>query len=417
VTAGGADRGAGPPGPGWVSATAVGDSRDLLTVNTGSSSLKVAVYRLGDGEVRALSITVLRIGRADGRVRVVDGRGDVLADAEMPIEDHAAALAAALEWLRRCRLEDGLAAVGHRIVYGGDLREPRLITPALLDELERFIPIDPEHLPQAIAAIRAIARLRPDLPQVACFDTAFHAGMPRVARLYALPRPLIEAGILRRGFHGLSYEYVLGELGRLEPRAVSGRVVLAHLGSGASMVAVQGGVSVDTTMGFTPTGGLVMGTRPGDLDPGVLLYLLQVRGIAPAALNHLLNHESGLLGLSGTTADMRDLLARAPDDPRAAEAVELFCYQAKKHLGGLIAVLGGLDMLVFTGGIGEHAAPVRQRICERLEAFGIVLDPDRNAANAPVISRPDSPVTVRIIPTDEDRVIARHVHRILAAQR
>ncbi|MBX6771050.1 MAG: acetate/propionate family kinase [Chloroflexi bacterium] len=388
----------------------------MLTINTGSSSLKAAVYRLDDREGRLLSITVLRIGHVDGRVRVVDEQGNVLADRGMPVEDHAAALVTILEWLRQQHLEDGLAAVGHRIVYGGELYEPQLITPSLVEELERLIPVDPEHLPQAIAAIRTFTHLHPDLPQVACFDTAFHAGMPRVARLYALPRPLIEAGILRHGFHGLSYEYVFGELRRLDPQAMGSRVVLAHLGSGASMVAVRGGVSIDTTMGFTPTGGLVMGTRPGDLDPGVLLYLLQVRGIGPSALNHLLNQESGLLGLSGTTADMQDLLTRAPADPRAAEAVELFCYQAKKYLGGLIAVLGGLDVLVFTGGIGEHAAPVRQRICERLEALGIALDPDRNAANAPVISRPDSPVTVRIIPTDEDCVIARHVRRIIAGK-
>jgi acetate kinase len=258
-----------------------------------------------------------------------------------------------------------------------------------------------------------VGRAYPAVPQVACFDTAFHSRMPRVARLYALPRRLAEEGIIRYGFHGLSYEYVMEELRRLEPEAAAGRVVVAHLGNGASMAAVRGGVGVDTTMGFTPTGGLVMGTRSGDLDPSVPLYLLGERGLTPAEVSDLLNKQAGLQGVSGTSADMRDLLDREPDDRRAAEAVALFCYQAKKFLGALAAALGGLDALVFTGGIGEHSATVRERVCEGLEFLGIRLDPDRNGAHSPVISSDATAVTVRVVPTDEDLMVARHTRRLI----
>jgi acetate kinase len=237
--------------------------------------------------------------------------------------------------------------------------------------------------------------------------------MPRVARLYALPRDLAEGGVLRYGFHGLSYEYVVGELRRVDRAAYDGRVVVAHLGNGASMAAVRGGVGVDTTMGFTPTGGLVMGTRSGDLDPGVPLYLLEERGLTPTEVSDLVNKQAGLLGVSGTSADMRDLLDREAYDVRAAEAVALFCYQAKKFLGALAAALGGLDALVFTGGIGEHSATVRERICEGLGFLDIRLDPDRNSAHAPVISSEDTAVSVRVIPTDEDLMVARHTRRLI----
>jgi len=280
-------------------------------------------------------------------------------------------------------------------------------------DLRALVPIDPNHLPQAIAAIEAVVRAYPAVPQVVCFDTAFHSRMPRVARLYALPRDLAEGGVVRYGFHGLSYEYVVGELRRLDRGAYDGRVVVAHLGNGASMAAVRGGVGVDTTMGFTSTGGLVMGTRSGDLDPGVPLFLLEERGMSPTEVSDLVNKQAGLLGVSGTSADMRDLLEREAYDGRAAEAVALFCYQAKKFLGALAAALGGLDALVFTGGIGEHAAPVRERVCEGLGFIGIRLDPDRNAAHAPVISSDDAAVTVRVVPTDEDLMVARHTRRLI----
>jgi acetate kinase len=253
------------------------------------------------------------------------------------------------------------------------------------------------------------------MPQAAAFDTTFHSRMSRVARLFALPRQFLEEGILRYGFHGLSYEYVMGELTFLNPDAAAGRIVIAHLGNGASMVGVRDGVGVDTTMGFTPTGGLAMGTRTGDLDPGVLVYLLEEKGFNPQKIGELVNRQAGLLGVSETSADMRDLLSREPDDPRAAEAVALFCYQAKKFLGALAAALGGLDTLVFTGGIGEHAATVRWRICSGLEFLGVRIDPRRNAAHAPIVSRDDESVTVRVIPTDEDLMIARHTRELVSS--
>jgi acetate kinase len=394
------------------------DARRLLTINTGSSSLKAALYRLRDDttETPELRAEASKIGGQGGGMRLADDRDETLDERRDELPDHAAALDALMSRLRDRGLDrDGLAAVGHRIVHGGDRhREPQRITPGVVADLRALVPIDPNHLPQAIAAIEAVGRAYPAVPQVACFDTAFHSRMPRVARLYALPSRLAEeAGIIRYGFHGLSYEYVMEELRRLEPEAAAGRVVVAHLGNGASMAAVRGGVGVDTTMGFTPTGGLVMGTRSGDLDPSVPLYLLEERGLTPTEVSDLLNKQAGLLGVSGTSADMRDLLDREPDDGRAAEAVALFCYQAKKFLGALAAALGGLDALVFTGGIGEHSATVRERVCEGLEFLAIRLDPDRNAAHAPVISSDDAPVTVRVVPTDEDLMVARHTSRLI----
>jgi acetate kinase len=285
----------------------------------------------------------------------------------------------------------------------------------MLAELEELAAVDPDHLPQAIAGIRIALEAYPKVPQVACFDTAFHRNKPRVATLYPLPRDLIDAGVVRYGFHGLSCEYVVDRLRAEAPAEANGLVVIAHLGSGASMTAVRGGVGIDTTMGFSPTGGLMMGTRSGDLDPGVLLFLLRERGLRADALSELLNKRSGLIGVSGASADMRDLLAREGSDVRAAEAVELFCYQARKFLGGLVAALGGLDSLVFTGGIGEHAAAVRSRICTAFQFLDLELDEQRNAGHAPIISAEQSRVTVRVLPTDEALVIARHTCRLVQA--
>jgi acetate kinase len=366
-------------------------------------------------ETPELRAEASRIGGRGG-LRLADARGETLDEVRDDLPDHSAALDALMSRLRDRGLDrDDLAAVGHRIVHGGDRhREPQRVTPELVADLRALVPIDPNHLPQAIAAIEAVGRAYPAVPQVACFDTAFHSRMPRVARLYALPSRLAEEGIIRYGFHGLSYEYVMEELRRLDREAAAGRVVFAHLGNGASMAAVRGGVGVDTTMGFTPTGGLVMGTRSGDLDPSVPLFLLEERGLTPIEVSDLVNKQAGLLGVSGTSADMRDLLDREPDDRRAGEAVALFCYQAKKFLGALAAALGGLDALVFTGGIGEHAAPVRERVCEDLEFLGIRLDPDRNRAHAPVISSDGTRVTVRVIPTDENLMVARHTRRLVA---
>jgi acetate kinase len=389
----------------------------LLTINTGSSSLKAALYRLREDttETPELRAEASRIGDPGGGLRLADARGETLDERQDDLQNHTAALDALLSQLRDRWLDrDDLAAVGHRIVHGGDRhREPERVAPEVVADLRALVPIDPNHLPQAIAAIETVGRAYPAVPQVVCFDTAFHSRMPRVARLYALPRDLAEGGVVRYGFHGLSYEYVMGELRRVDCEAVDGRIVVAHLGNGASMAAVRGGVGVDTTMGFTPTGGLVMGTRSGDLDPSVPLFLLQERGLTPTEVSDLVNKQAGLLGVSGTSADMRELLEREAYDGRSAEAVALFCYQAKKFLGALAAALGGLDALVFTGGIGEHAAPVRERICKGFEFLGIRLDPERNEAHAPVISSDDSSVSVRVVPTDEDLMVARHTRRLI----
>jgi len=393
----------------------------LLTINTGSSSLKAALYTtaVGAGRVgqREVSLRAERIGKEGARLRITAAGDKVLLDSARELPDHAAALAAFTGWLREARPELAVTAIGHRIVHGGaHHREPERVTAALLDDLRALVPIDPEHLPQALAAIDAVGRDFSDVPQVACFDTAFHRQMPPVARRYALPREYEEAGLLRYGFHGLSYEYIMATLHAEDAMAARGRIVIAHLGSGASMVAVREGVGRETTMGFSPTGGLVMGTRVGDLDPTVLLYLLAERGLSVAAVTELVNKCGGLLGVSGTSGDMRELLDRAGRDPRAAEAIELFCYTAKKWVGALVATLGGLDTLVFTGGIGERAAPVRAAICDGLGFLGVTIDAERNAAHATQIAAAGATVAVRVLPTDEDLMIARHTARLVAQE-
>jgi acetate kinase len=301
-------------------------------------------------------------------------------------------------------------------VHGGARhRDPLRITSDVLRDLNELTSLDPNHMPQALAAIQATMEMYPAVTQIACFDTAFHHSLPRVAQMYALPRRFTDAAVRRYGFHGLSCEYIMRTLTRLDPPAASGRVIIAHLGSGASLTAVQNGRSVETTMGFSPTGGVVMGTRTGDLDPGVLLHALQNDHMNTDALNRLVNHDAGLLGVSETSQDMRDLLAREAADPRAADAIALFCYTVKKAIGSLVAVLGGIDTLVFTGGIGEHAAVVRQRICHGLQSFGIDVNAARNADDAAIISADGGAVTIRVVATDEDRMLARHAADTLTA--
>jgi acetate kinase len=388
-------------------------TRRLLTINVGSSSLKAVLYRLGTTETAELRATAERIGSPNSRLRVADAQGTVLHQRSGALPDHPTALDSLFTWLRAERLDKELSAIGQRVVQGGSrYSAPTLITDSLLAVLRSLVPLDTEHLPQALQVIEFLRDAYPSVPQVACFDTAFHRQMPPVAQMYPLPRNLWDAGVARYGFHGLSYEYILQELRALDGDAADGRVIVAHLGHGASMAAVHHGVAVDTTMGLTPTGGLVMSTRTGDLDPGVLLFLLESRGLTPAALSRLVNKEAGLLGVSGSTADMQDLLACEAMDSRAADAVALFCYQARKHLGGLVASLGGLDTLVFTAGIGEHSAVIRTRICDGLGYLGLELDAGRNAEHAPIISDDASRVVVRVIPTDEDLMIARHTHRL-----
>jgi acetate kinase len=304
-------------------------------------------------------------------------------------------------------------AVGHRVVHGGVTHvAPERITDALLSDLRTLMPIDPDHMPQALEAIEAITERYPNVPQVACFDTAFHRTMPMLAQRYALPRWTVDAGVRRYGFHGLSCEFIVSRLTELETATLGGRTLIAHLGNGASITAVERGVSVETTMGFSPTGGVMMGTRSGDLDPAVLTYLGRTAHRDLDSLDHLTNHESGLLGVSGLSSDVRVLL-NASASASAKEAIDLFCYTARKYMGALAAVLDGVDTVVFTGGIGEHAAVIRDGICRGLGHLGIRLDPERNASSADVISASGNTVTVRVIATDEELVIAKHVRHLL----
>lgn len=387
----------------------------ILTLNSGSSSLKAAVYRVAGGETQTLSAIIEGIGQAVTRMRIQGAKGETLLDKKTGLTDHSEALTALADWLSEQDSDRDFDAIGYRIVYGGSgFYQPQRVTPELVAALHKLAPMDPDHLPQACANIETMARRYPHLPQVAAFDTAFHRHMPRVAQRYALSPRFAKAGIIRLGFHGLSYEYIMQALRVLDPAAANGRVVIAHLGSGASMAAVRDGHSIDTSMGFTPLAGLVMSTRCGDLDPGIVLYLLQERGMSTTVINELLNQRSGLRGISGVSGDMRELLDQEMTNPRAAEAIESFCYQARKYIGAYAAALGGLDTLIFTAGIGERSAVIRARICAGLTFLGVALDDVRNESHAPVISCDGAAVTVRVIPTDEDRMIARHTWRIVA---
>jgi acetate kinase len=328
--------------------------------------------------------------------------------------DYPSAAAFLTDWLAEQSGFETVQAVGHRLVYGMERTAPEVVTPELIEELRRISPYDPDHLPGEIELIEAFRQRHPKLPQVACYDTAFHRTMPRVAKMLPIPRRYDAKGVQRYGFHGLSYAYLMQELARLgDPAATKGRVILAHLGNGASMAAVLDGKSIDTSMGFTPTAGLVMSTRTGDLDPGVAPYLARTDQMTSEQFYEMANHKSGLLGISETSSDMRDLLASEAHDFRAAEAVALFCYQAKKWIGAFAAALGGLDTLVFAGGIGENAPIVRARICEGLGFLGIALSESRNSESAAVISTDESRATIRVIPTDEDLMIAQSVRRVL----
>jgi acetate kinase len=381
----------------------------ILSLNGGSSSLKLGLYELGTTETRLAAGAVEGIGTERGQCWMRDAAGQSLDDAPGDFADSRVAVHAVFAVMETLRLPPP-DAVGHRVVQGGpDLAPPERVDARLVAALRRLVPLAPLHLPAEIDAIEAVAARFPSLPQAVCFDTAFHRRMPELAQRFPLPPALWDRGIRRYGFHGLSYEYVVGTVGAAELR----RAVIAHLGNGASMVAVREGQPLDTTMGFTPSGGFMMGTRSGDLDPGVLLHLLVHEGWDTAALECLVSREAGLLGVSGITSDMRTLLEQRAGDPRAALAVEMFCYQLRKHVGALAAVLGGLDTLVFTGGIGERAAPVRREVCEGLGHLGVRLDRVRNDAHAAVISVSDSACTVRVVPTDEGLVIARHTRAVL----
>jgi acetate kinase len=390
----------------------------ILTINSGSSSIKFALYRATDPLELLLRGWIDRIGTHDTEVTITDATTRQSQRLAMTAGDHRDCALWLLDWLAHTGSINHLAAVGHRVVHGGPTyRRPERVTPEMLVELRRLSPYDPEHLPAEIDFIEAVHTHHPLLPQVACFDTAFHRELPRVAQMLPIPRRYESLGLHRYGFHGLSYAYLAKQVAKIGSDAeVHGRIIFAHLGSGASMAAVRDGHPVDTTMGFTPTSGLMMSRRSGDLDPGLVSFLARTQGMDAERFHHMVNTESGLLGVSETSSDMRDLLEREPHDLRAAEAIALFCYQAKKWVGALTAALGGLNTLVFSGGIGEHAPSIRARICQGLEFLGIAIDEARNATSDEVISATHSRVVVRVMHTDEEGEIAHAVMFELGAQ-
>ncbi len=386
----------------------------ILTINSGSSSLKFALYDMGQHEKLILSGAIDGIGFHRGCFHIEDNQGSILISQSFNISDYDIAVVQLLRWLKKQNYLKFLDAVGHRLVHGGSKYfQPSLVSSKLMEELHDLTPISPDHLPQELKVIRTISRYHPNIKQIVCFDTAFHRNMPDLAQLYALPKWLRDEGIMRYGFHGLSYEYIIDYLKKdVGKDTANGRLIIAHLGNGASMVATSRGKSVDTTMGFTPTGGLMMSTRSGDLDPGVILYLLRQKNLSPSEVTDIVNKQAGLLAISRISPDMKQLL-EMKNNADAAEAVNLFCYQAKKFLGSLTTVLGGLDTLIFTGGIGENSPPIRKRICENMELFGIRLDTNRNGDNAQIISEDNSTATVRVIKTNEQLMIARHTKNCL----
>jgi len=391
----------------------------ILTINAGSSSIKFALF--ADNET--IPARPELVGQIDGigaspHIKAKDASGRTLEDVDLDLAGHPESQhRAALEYLvRRLHDQEGnwqIAGVGHRVVHGAEkYSQPIRIDDATVAQLKAFIPLAPLHQPHNIAGIEAMRAALPGIPQIACFDTAFHRTQPAVAQLFALPRRITAQGVRRYGFHGLSYEYIADVLPQhLEAARANGRVIVAHLGNGASMCAMLNRRSQASTMGFTAVEGLMMGTRTGSLDPGVLLYLMDYDGMDVKALTNLLYKESGLLGVSGISQDMRELLAS--NRPEAAEAVELFCYRIVREIGSLTAALGGLDALVFTGGIGEHAAPVRERVCAHLRWLGVELDSASNAADAQVVSTPASATTVLVLPTNEEWMLARHTAELI----
>ncbi|MEO6053023.1 MAG: acetate/propionate family kinase [Chthoniobacterales bacterium] len=390
------------------------DNPCILTINGGSSSIRFALYQISVPLKRRLFGKIDRIGQSGATLSFNNLANNEHGSHSIAAADHKSAANLLIDWLEKQTDFASTGAVGHRVVHGMKHMEPEIVSPELIEELHQIEPYDPDHLPGEMALIEIFRKRHPKLPQVVCFDTAFHRTMPRVATLLPLPRRFDAKGVQRYGFHGLSYAYLMEELTRVAgAKAAQGRVILAHLGSGASLAAVHGRKSIDTSMGFTPAAGMPMSTRSGDLDPGLVPYLEQTEKMTAREFYKMVNHESGLLGISETSSDMRDLLTQEVEDIRAAEAVALFCYQAKKWIGAYAAALGGLDTVVFAGGIGENAPSVRARICEGLGFLGIELNESHNAKTAAVISTDASRVTVRVIQTDEELMIARSTCRIL----
>ena len=388
--------------------------KGVLTINGGSSSIKFALYQIGEPMDRILAGKIDRIGLSGTTLTFSEASNGQQVSLDVEISAQHAAADFLIEWLEQRTDFSTLSAIGHRVVHGMRYTESQVISQSVLDELHRISSYDPQHLPAEIKLIEKFRQHYPHLPQVACFDTAFHQSLPRVAKLLPIPRRFDAIGIQRYGFHGLSYAYLMQQLEKIAGTQVSqGRVILAHLGNGASLAAVRNGESIDTSMGFTPAGGVPMGSRSGDLDPGVAWYMMQSENLSVEQFNHLINHESGLLGVSETSSDMHDLIQQQDADVRAAEAVDLFCYQIKKWIGAFAAAMGGLDTLVFAGGIGEHAPVVRAQICSELQFLGIEIEEKSNTQNTDVISVEDGRVIVRVIHTDEELMIANSVCDIL----
>lgn len=386
--------------------------KNILTINAGSSSIKFALYQHSHDYPLLWSGKIDRIGLSGTTLLWRNTQGqeeqrEVIApDASATIEILSAFLA------EHINLHE-LRAVGHRFVHGMDIAEHALITDELLARLRTFSTLDPEHTPLALAIVESLRQRYPELPQVACFDNVFHHDMPRVAQLLPLPRRFEAKGMRRYGFHGLSCTYLMEELRRVDPERANGKVIILHLGSGASVTAIMAGKSIDTSMGFSPASGIPMSSRSGDVDPGALLQIMKTEQLSLDALLHLINHESGLLGVSETTADMHDLLDRESSDVRAKEAIDLFCYEAKKRIGAYVAVLGGVETIIFSGGIGAVAPRIRARICFGLETFGVIIDESENQRNGALISSTLAPVSVRVMQTDEERIIAHIVGAII----
>jgi len=393
-------------------------NRRILTINGGSSSIKLALFEPGNSLNLILRGGIERIGLPNAVFRVKSADPADSFSRPIAAPDHTVAVRVLLDWIEKRSDTDALCAVGHRVLQGGPkYYKPQHITADMIAELRQLSPFDPDHMPEEIELIEAFRRRFPKLAQIACFDTAFHHDLPRVAQLVAIPRRYEEQGIRRYGFHGLSYSFLLEELERLAgDKAARGRVIFAHLGNGASLAAVLNGKSFDTSMSFTPASGVPMSTRSGDLDPGLVSYLGTTEKMTAKEFNTMVNTQSGLLGISETSSDMRDLLNHEAEDARAAEAIALFCYQVKKWIGAYAAALGGLDTLVFAGGVGENAPLVRTRICKGLEFLGIELDENRNAKNEGVISKVSNRTVVRVIRTDEELMIAKTVSQLLATE-
>lgn len=393
----------------------MGTDSNILTVNAGSSSLKFALYQSGSNLQKIIEGAVTNIGQQKGTLRVTDWRTKQVTSNEVTIDDHEHAAGLLLSWLDTNIGPNVISAVGHRLVHGGPIySDAKILNDQVLENLQQITAFDPLHMPIALQLVRVFQRLLPNKPQIACFDTAFHYDLPTEARVLPIPRQYEARGIRRYGFHGLSYTYILQTLAsETQDGTVPHRIILAHLGSGASMAAVKEGKSIDTTMAFTPASGLPMSSRTGDLDPGLMSYFIRTSNLNMDEFDKLTNTQSGMLGISGLTSDMKQLIELSEKYTGAADAVAVFCYHVKKTIGAYVAAMGGVDSIVFTGGIGESAPKIRAKVCADLDVFGIAIDPSANEQNASTISSSESRVSVRVIPTHESLIIAQETTRLL----